>query len=496
MDAAVRVWPALARAVVPPELFGHVAEHVGRCIYEGAWVGEQRQIPHQEGLRLDVVAALTQLRAPVIRWPGGCFADDYHWRDGVGPQGERPRTANLWWRQIEPNTFGTPEFLRFCEAVGAAPYLCVNVGSGSPREARDWVEYCNFPGDSMLAEMRAKDGRPAPWGVSRWGIGNENWGCGGNYTGADYAKDYRRFATYMRAMAPEILLHASGASFGDYKQPVQNSWNHDFCEALAGHDLVDHVCLHRYFKRGRAVSFSDAEYFALFGDVLAMEKDLERTDAVLRYYFPNRAVGIAVDEWGVWHPEATVENGLEQPHTLRDALLAAAILHLFIRWTPRVTMANIAQTVNVLQCLAMTEGARMFLTPTYHVFDMMRPHRGARTLTLETDAPEFETRPVGFATKQTLPCLDVCASISGRKMHLTVVNKSLEDAVETHIVPREASLASVTGKVLQADDPRQTNDYETPSRITAKRIRPVLTGEDFVHTFPPHSFTALTITLS
>ena len=495
MGAVILCRPEQTGAIISPEIYGHFAEHLGRCIYEGIWVGDAQAIPNQHGARLDVLAALKQLRVPVIRWPGGCFADDYHWRDGIGPVEKRPRTVNVWWREIEPNTFGTDEFLRLCENLGAAPYICANVGSGSPREARDWIEYCNFAGDSTLAARRGRNGRKQPWNVKRWGVGNENWGCGGNFTGADYAKEYIRFATYMRAMSPDIELFACGASFGDYRNPIQMEWNHAFCDALRRLDLVNHVALHRYFSRGRGLAFTDAEHYALFADALALERDLELTDAVLRECFPDRFVGIAVDEWGVWHPEAVVDNGLEQANTLRDALMAATVLHVFNRWAHRVTMANLAQTVNVLQCLAVTEGNKMFLTPTYHVFDMMRPHSGARFVPLQTESPTFEARPVGFDKKKTVPLLDACASLSGRKLHLTVVNKSLTEAVEARIDVREAAVASVTGKILHGDDPRIANAFDAPSRITARRIRHAFTSAAPTYVFPPNSFTALKLTL-
>ena len=368
MEAVIRCWPSLPGALIRPEIYGHFAEHLGRCIYEGIWGGGDAKIPNQNGIRLDVLTALKHLRVPVIRWPGGCFADDYHWRDGIGPENARPQTVNLWWKQVEPNIFGTDEFLHFCEEIGAAPYICANVGTGSPREARDWVEYCNFQGDSSLAVMRGRNGRKRPYNVKQWGIGNENWGCGGNFTGKEYAKEYIRFATYMRAMSPEIELFACGASFGDFRNTVQNAWNREVCDELRRVDLLNHITLHRYFSRGHAENFSEAEYYALFADALALERDLEITDAVLRECFPDKEIGIAVDEWGVWHPEAVAENGLEQPNTLRDALMAATVLHVFNRWAHRVSMANLAQTVNVLQCLAVTDRNKMFLTPTYHVF--------------------------------------------------------------------------------------------------------------------------------
>lgn len=495
MEAVIRCWPAVKGETIPPEIYGHFSEHLGRCIYEGIWVGNSGNIPNQNGIRLDVLAALKQLRVPVIRWPGGCFADDYHWRDGIGPIESRPQTVNLWWKQVEPNSFGTDEFLQFCEVVGAAPYICANLGSGSPREARDWVEYCNFTGDSTLAQLRAANGRKPPYQVKRWGIGNENWGCGGNFTGRDYAKEYMRFATYMRAISPEIELLACGASFGDYRNSVQNAWNREVCDELRRVDLVNHITLHRHFSRGQGESFSDAEYYALFADALSMERDIALTDAVLRDCFPDRTVGIAVDEWGVWHPEAVPENGLEQPNTLRDALMAATVLHVFNQWAQRVSMANLAQTVNVLQCLAVTDRNKMFLTPTYYVFDMMRLHGGAKQILFQTESPTYEARPVGFDKKQPVPYLDVSASLSGKKVHLTVVNKSLTEAIEAKIEVREAVIASVSGKMLHGEQPGETNSFKSPSRIASRRIRPTLSNEQPVQTFPPRSFTALTITL-
>ena len=495
MDAVIQFRIPANPGVIAPEIYGHFAEHLGRCIYEGIWVGEDTSTPNRDGYRLDILAALTHLRVPVLRWPGGCFADDYHWRDGIGPAAKRPQSVNIWWRQTEPNAFGTHEFLMFCEHIGAAPYISANVGTGSPREARDWVEYCSFPGESTLTRQRARNGRPQPYHTPFWGIGNEPWGCGGNFSAQTYAETYLRFATYMRAMAPDIKLFACGASFGDFKNTRQNEWNHGLCREISRAPLVDYLTLHRYFTRGHGANFSDAEYYALLADVLALERDLELTDAVLRYYFPARRVAIAVDEWGVWHPEAVTENGLEQPNTLRDALLAASVLHLFNRWSHRVAMANLAQTINVLQCLAVTEGDKMHLTPTYHVFEMMRAHQKASLLDTTVESPSFEARPVGFEQKQRLPFLDACASISGKKVLLTVINKSLDQPIEGRIRIADAVPAAISGKVLYSESPRDINNFDAPTRISARRIRPELRTGDQVHVFPPHSFTALSITL-
>jgi alpha-L-arabinofuranosidase len=488
------LWPELSGAVINPNIYGHFAEHLGRCIHEGIQVSG-KGIPHAGGIRLDVIAALKHLRAPVLRWPGGCFADDYHWRNGIGPKNRRPATTNIWWKQTEPNSFGTDEFMALCHATGAEPYICCNAGSGTPREAREWLEYCNFGGDSTLTRMRAKYGAPEPYNVKYWGVGNESWGCGGAFAPEDYAREYIRFANFLRTLDPNLQLIASGTNYEDYRTPVRNRWNHDFCQAMPHPHLINHIALHRYFKRGTGTGFSDSEYRALFADVLAMERDIDLTEAVLNYFYPDHFVGIIVDEWGMWHPEATTENGLEQQHTLRDALLAASVLNLFNRRADRVTMANLAQTVNVLQCMAMTNGADLFLTPTYHVFDMMRPHMGAALVRQAVECPIYESHAIGFPQKQEVPCLSVSASLSGKKIRLTVVNQALDKDIECQIATREAAISDVSGRELNAEDPREHNSFETPKAVKPARIQADPVKGALTYTFPAHSFTAFSLTL-
>ena len=494
-DGIIRLWPELAKSTISPLLYGHFAEHLGRCVYEGIWVGQKTPIPNDGGLRLDVLAALKQLRAPIIRWPGGCFADDYHWRNGIGPSTKRPATVNLWWQQAEPNEFGTEEFLRLCRRSGSEPYLCCNVGSGSPREARDWLEYCNFGGDSTLTRQRAANGSPAPHGVKYWGIGNENWGCGGRFDGRTYAAEFQRFSSFMRALDPEIQIVACGSSAGDGKNPVLAQWNHDFCEAMPHADLLDHISIHRYFARGHGVAFSDAEFHALFGDLLALERDLRMTEAVLQYFYPDKRVGIALDEWGVWHPEATVANGLEQPNTLRDAVFAGATLNLLNRWSHRISMANIAQTVNVLQCMAVTDGASLYLTPTYHVFDMMRRHMGGVLLTQEVECPSYETHPSGWGTKERVPALSVSASASGKRILVTIANQTVDQDLDVRIHLRDARPESVAGRVLTSDNPRDVNTFADPKRVGPHRVKIESVKKELSVVCTRHSFTALSITL-
>lgn len=456
-------------------------------------MGREARTANEDGLRVDVLAALKHLHVPILRWPGGCFADDYHWRNGIGK--ERPATVNMWWQQAEPNEFGTDEFLRFCRAAGGAPYLVANVGSGSPQEAREWLEYCNFGGESALSRQRAENGAPEPYEVKYWGVGNESWGCGGQFSAKDYAREYRRFASYLKAFDPSIELIACGAHFGDYKNPAMNAWNHDFCEEMPQPGLIDHLALHRYFSRGKGVQFTDGEYLGLFADVLSMERDIELTDAVLRYFYPGKQVGIAIDEWGMWHPEAKVENGLEQDHTLRDALLAAAVLNCFNRWAHRVSMANLAQTINVLQCLAMTSASKMFLTPTYHVFEMMRPHMGAQLLTQAVECPAFEAHPVGFSGKEDVPVLSVSASRQGAKILLSVVNQALHDDLEVAVRLSEAKIVAASGRILDAKDPRDHNTFKNPKAVEPKRVKAEPIKGELIHVFPRHSLTTLTLTM-
>ncbi|HPO14473.1 MAG TPA: alpha-L-arabinofuranosidase C-terminal domain-containing protein [Candidatus Hydrogenedentes bacterium] len=491
--AQIRLWPELPKARIHPNIYGHFAEHLGRCIYEGLWAGPKSRIPNEQGIRLDVLAALKHLRIPVLRWPGGCFADDYHWRNGIGSN--RPGTVNIWWQQGEPNEFGTDEFMRFCQVSGCAPYICCNVGSGTPQEAREWLEYCNFGGDTTLTQQRAANGNPAPYEVKYWGVGNENWGCGGRFRPQDYAKEYVRFAAYLKALDSRIELAACGTHFGDYKNPVLNAWNHDFCQEMVHADLIDHIALHRYFNRGKGTTFSDGEFQALFADVVTLEKDLELTEAVLTYFYPDKFVGIIVDEWGMWHPEATVDNGLEQDHTLRDALLAGAVLNCFNRWAHRVTMANIAQTINVLQCMAMTDGAKMFLTPTYHVFEMMRPHMGAELLTQAVECPSFEAHPIGLNNKHTVPLLSVSASRTGGKILLSVVNQSLTNDIETSIRLSEGKIETASGRILTAKDPREHNTFKNPKAVEPRRIKTEPVKGELTHVFPRHSLTVLSLNL-
>ncbi|MGI4788653.1 MAG: alpha-N-arabinofuranosidase, partial [Janthinobacterium lividum] len=337
---------------ISPYLHGHFAEHLGRCCYDGLWVGLNSAIPNVGGFRSDIIEALKTLGVPQLRWPGGCFADSYHWRDGIGPAESRPRTwaescgANV----VESNALGTHEFIALCKAIGADPYLAGNVGSGSVSELAGWVEYCNGTAGTTLARERAANGHAESMNVKFWGVGNENWGCGGNYDAVSYAKEFKRYATFLKMADSSIELVACGLNDRD--------WNLKLVETMKDHlGLMNHISVHQYWTHGKALDFSDDEYYASFGAAALVEEDIKFTDEILQFFSAGKhKIGIAFDEWGIWHPEAVVPTNYEAPSTIRDAVVGAGVLDIFHKWCSRVSTANIAQIVNVLQALVQTSG--------------------------------------------------------------------------------------------------------------------------------------------
>jgi alpha-N-arabinofuranosidase len=480
-------------AAINPNIYGHFAEHLGACIYGGIWVGEESPIPNVGGIRADVVEALKRIDPPVVRWPGGCFADDYHWRDGIGPREERPRRVNIWWGEtIESNAFGTHEFLRFCRLIGAEPYICGNVGSGTPKELRDWVEYCNFPGDSTLAEQRRVNGSAEPFGVRYWGVGNENWGCGGHFRGDEYAAQYRRFATYLRDLGETSLFLVACGSSGDDTQ-----WTHRFFEALDGYDRIHGFGAHYYCRTaGTATEYTTDEWYTLLHRALRMESIVEQQRAIMDGYDPQREIGLIVDEWGTWHPPAPGRHPrhLWQQNTLRDAMVAASTLDIFNRHADKVVMANIAQTVNVLQAMILTEGEQMLTTPTYHVYEMYKSHHGGESLRFisQTDTIRFSAEE----GEAEVPNLQGSASFRDDVLTLSVTNYNVDVPLPADIVLRGARAGEAAVSVLSASDIHAHNTFEEPIRVTPKTVSLDLQGPRWHHTFAPASITVFRISLS
>lgn len=456
-------------ATIQPGIYGQFAEHLGRCIYDGIWVGEDSPIPNDGGFRLDVVRALRKLRLPVVRWPGGCFADDYHWQDGIGPVGDRPRRINIHWGGvIETNAVGTHEFLHFCRLINTQPYFCGNVGSGSPRELRDWVEYCNFAGDSTWARMRRANGQDEPFGVEWWAVGNENWGCGGNFSPEDYCTEFRRFASFLPGFGSRLKLVACGSPGNDttwterfFQKLRKDYWNFENIHAFAAHYYCG--------MGGSATEYSEEEWYRLLLRAGMMEQLVLDQRRVMDEWDPQRRIGLLVDEWGTWHQveKGTNPSFLFQQNTVRDAAVAASTLDIFNRHADKVVMANIAQMVNVLQALVLTEegGGRMLTTPTYHVYDLYKEHQNGMALGLEVDAGEHSLP--GGEQSQVLPLLSASASHRDGRYTLTLSNLSHAEDQEVFI-PLPAAAAEAEGMVLYGKDFRACNTFDEPDLVAPR----------------------------
>ena len=416
--------------VIPAEIYGQFSEHLGRCIYDGIWVGKDSSIPNINGYRKDLVEALRELKVPVLRWPGGCFADEYHWRDGIGPQEKRPTMINSnWGGTIEDNSFGTHEFLDFCEMLGIEPYISGNVGSGSVEELAKWVEYMTAK-DGTMADERKANGRQEPWKVKYLGIGNESWGCGGCMRPEFYADMYRRYQTYCRNFDGNRLFKvASGASDYDY------DWTEVLMKGagknMNGLSLHYYTCMTWSGSKGSALQFNADEYYNTLGKAVEIEPVLRKHEAIMDKYDPERRVALLLDEWGTWWDvePGTNPGHLYQQNTMRDAMVAALSLNIFNAHTQRLKMANIAQIVNVLQSMILTKGNEIVLTPTYHVFRMYKAFQDATFVPVDYSAFEVES-PSG----RKYPGLSVSAARSeDGALHIALVNTSLDSVRELEL---------------------------------------------------------------
>lgn len=469
-------------------IYGHFAEHLGRCIYEGIWVGEDSPIPNTQGIRTDVLEALRKLNIPVLRWPGGCFADEYHWKDGIGPRETRKRMVNSHWGGVvENNHFGTHEFLLLCELLGCEPYINGNVGSGTVQEMQEWVEYMTFDGESPMADLRRANGREKPWKVSFFGVGNENWGCGGNMRPEYYADLYRRYQTYVRSYGDnKIVRIACGAS--DY--------NTQWTEVLmreAG-QYMDALTLHYYTipntwqEKGSATDFGEKDWFVTLRKAIAMDELLHKHETIMNKYDPAKRVSLIVDEWGTWFDvePGTNPGFLYQQNTMRDALVAALTLHIFQDHCDRVQMANIAQTVNVLQAVVLTEGSAMTLTPTYHVFDMLKVHQGAEALDLFSQSESYEM------DGESIPMISTSASRSSDgTIHISLCNVHHDREAELTIELRgtDGIQQAITGSVLRASELNTHNTFSQPNNVEPAPLTGIVHHEDGTIriTMPPAS---------
>lgn len=460
----IQMRPEESRDTISRMVYGQFAEHLGSCVYEGIWVGEDSPIPNTKGYRNDALEALRQLHVPVLRWPGGCFADDYHWRDGIGDPSKRPTLINNnWGGTQEDNSFGTHEFFNLCEMLGIEPYLSVNIGSGTVQEAAQWIEYVTAPNGPMAAE-RAANGRKEPWKLKYTGIGNESWGCGGDMRPEYYSDVYRRYSVYMRNQPGNRLFRiASGASDYDY------NWTKTLMSRV-GPGRMDGLSLHYYTvtgwtgSKGSATEFDTDVYYSTLGKCLEIEPVIERHIDIMDEKDPQKKVGLMVDEWGTWFDEepGSVPGHLFQQNTMRDAMVAALTLNVFHRHADRVRMANIAQMANVLQAMWLTDGDKLVLTPTYYVFKMYRPHQDAVHIPLNVECDTIRD-----ANGRNVPTLAATASRAyDGSVTITVTNPIIATSAKVEIplsegVGRNIELA----EILTAPDPHARNTFERPDAV-------------------------------
>ena len=492
-------------AVAAPELYGHFAEHIGGVIYDGIWVGKDSPVPNVNGFRTEIVEKLKAIHAPVVRWPGGCFAEIYDWRDGIGPAEERPTRLNWWHKhdgRYEPNTVGTHEFVEFCRLIGAEPYIAANITATTPLDIRDWIDYCNSPaGSTTLARLREKNGSREPLNVRYWGVGNETWGGGGNMTGEMYAHEYRKYSVIMDNAARNLELICSGANHADWHWP---------CDTLRilepSEKHMSGLSLHFYCgKAGHPLSFTEEEWYRQLRQALDIERAICRNWGFVVGYGMERWARLVIDEWGCWHPGGTgpssrmkeygipgapnnpdcVENLFEQQSTLRDAVVAASTLNLFNNHAEKIKMATVAQLVNNLHALFLSGGEHCICTPTYHVFDMMQSHMGGTALRISGSHGSIDRQ------KYCVPNLSSSATLKDGKLTVTLANLSVDTAADVQLIPTALQLsgkAEIT--VLTSGDPHDHNTYEEPDKVHLRRTD----AADFDGTVTVPAYSIVTVT--
>ena len=464
---------------ISPEIYGHFSEHLGRCIYNGIYVGENSPIPNTDGIRNDIIEAFRNIKAPVFRWPGGCFAEEYHWQDGIGEKALRRKIVNTNWGGVtEDNSFGTHEFMRFCELVGCKPYINGNVGSGSVRELSEWIEYMTSDAESPLTDQRKKNGRAEPWKLEYLGVGNENWGCGGNMRPEYYADVYKRYQTFCRNYSGNRLYRiACGPSSADY------NWTEVMMKNLDSNN-VDAIDLHYYTmpvwpEMESATDFDDELYYKTIAAANFSDELITRHSEIMNRYDPEKKIGLVIGEWGCWHKveEGTNPGFLYQQNTMRDAIVAAIELNVFNRHSDRVVMANLAQAVNVLQSVILTEGGKMIKTPTYHVFDLFKTHQN-------NEAVYCYTKNENMSEGKNAPMISVSASVNEKSMTVTVANCSLteEAAVECSIFGFKAS--SVSCRIL-TNEAHSYNDFDCTDRVSITEHTAVIKDNVLKLNIPP-----------
>jgi alpha-N-arabinofuranosidase len=462
-----------AKDTISKYIYGQFAEHLGHCIYEGLWVGENSAIPNTRGIRNDMVAALKKIRVPAIRWPGGCFADEYHWKDGVGPRTDRPKMVNSNWGGVtEDNSFGTHEFMDLCEQLGCEPVICGNIGSGTVKEMAEWVQYLTSDGDNPMTALRKKNGREKPWRVKFWCVGNETWGCGGIMSAEHYANELGRYSFFLKNYGDNALYKiASGGLPEDY------SWTETLMKKWQSTDgwlqgYMSGYSLHFYTvkdwnRKGSATDFAENEWFTTLSKTLEMDTLVTKHSAVMDRYDAQRRIGLIVDEWGNWFDvePGTNPGFLYQQNTLRDAMVAAVNLNVFHKHCSRVKLASIAQMVNVLQAMVLTRGNEIALTPTYYVFKMYSVHQDAALLPVDLRSESYTSG------RDSIPALSVTASRDKEgRIHVSVANLHPTKAQNLRCELKGTTGSKVTGEIITAATMNAYNDFGKPEAVNIKPL--------------------------
>ncbi len=520
-DARIEVLLDEPGATIAPEIYGHFVEHIGGVVYDGLWVGDQQSsIANVNGFRKELIDALRKVKPGMVRWPGGCFADQYDWRDGIGPRNKRPRRTNFWvdaqeWpananrrgpQSYEPNTMGTLEFARFCELVNAQPYFAANVRSLPAEQFYQWIEYCNAPaGTTTLADQRAADGHPDPLNVKYWGVGNESWGCGGNFDPEDYAAEFRRYTAWMPSYGVKLAAVGSGPSDDNY------SWTRRAFAKL-GHDGINSMfgwAMHHYSwnvsghpnarwekDKGDALKFDKGQYYSLLRDASDTERLIQTHWDIMGEYDHAHKVKLVVDEWGAWHSPGTEPFGealLGQQNTMQDAVIAGMTLDIFNRHADKVAMASVAQLVNNLQCLFFAHEDKFCVTPTYHVFAMYAAHQTGRAIRSVVSTPDihytWDDKPAFMAG------LSSSSSLKGNTLTITVSNPSMDTPKTGEIVIRGGRVQNITATILAAADVHAHNSFENPRSVEPSTKTLTVIGQNTEHTFPPASVTKFEVTI-
>ena len=463
---------------ISKHIYGQFSEHLGRCIYGGFWVGENSSIPNTRGIRNDVVKALREINISNLRWPGGCFADTYHWMDGIGPKNERKKIINSnWGGVVEDNSFGTHEFMDLCEQLGCEPVICGNIGSGTVQEMADWVEYLTSDAESPMTELRKKNGREKPWKVKFWGVGNESWGCGGIMSADFYSNEMARYSFFLKNYDDNTLYKiASGGLQEDYNwtEAIMKKWSNEdgwLQNYLNGYSLHYYTICHDWTNKGSATDFNEDEWFSTLSKTLYMDKLIEKHSAVMDEYDPDKKIGLCVDEWGNWFdPEpGTNPAFLYQQNTLRDAMVAALNLDIFNKHCDRVKMANIAQVINVLQAMILTKDDQMVLTPTYYVFKMYKVHHDAELLPINISCENY------FVGKDSIPAISCTASKDTNGLvHITLTNVNPNKSEKVKIeLQGSGQKEFINGKIVTGKEMNSLNDFGKEEEVTLKEFNDV-----------------------